>query len=285
MSPLDRASGMADRPVVEQAAVTAFARELALSLAAGADMTSTVAAATCRDVLAAEGFDMMRSEGVAATAPLRVALVAAAREATEALPLAATRLVSGRKSDEDAVAVKVEVRGNAGRQMRGAFTIGSSHGCDVQVGGDPTVEHTQLLVVPMPGGAIVADAWSGGGSGIVARGREGRAPVPVLGPVLDGAFVVEPGETVEVEIGSRTTVTIAVQAAAERPLACGLDITSTLRMPLQKRAGTADTASTGCGLSREGSMHFHSPSGRSSDRSRSPTRRLCRLQASDAVEC
>lgn len=256
-------------------AVADFAREIAVSASASAEMALSAVAARSRDALAAEGMDMLRSEG-AATGALRGALLAAAREAVRALPVAALRPGPEPMLGENEAAVKVEVRSNAGRVVRGAFTIGSSHGCDVQVGGDPTVEPTQLLVIPLCGGAIVVDAFSESGSRVVARGREGRAPAPILGPVCDAALVLEQGESVEVEIGDRTTVTIAPQALPT-PV-CGPSGADPA--PCLRKRGSS--ASTGLGLSRMGSLCHVSPS-RSPERSRSPARRLSRRRACEEV--
>eukprot|EP00929_Paragymnodinium_shiwhaense_P074322 TRINITY_DN38021_c0_g1_i1.p1 TRINITY_DN38021_c0_g1~~TRINITY_DN38021_c0_g1_i1.p1 ORF type:complete len:246 (+),score=25.98 TRINITY_DN38021_c0_g1_i1:92-829(+) len=59
--------------------------------------------------------------------------------------------------------VRVEVRETAGRIMDGAFLLGSSPECDVQLYGDDSVSPLQCMVVPLPAGVAIIDAWSDGG--------------------------------------------------------------------------------------------------------------------------
>lgn len=105
--------------------------------------------------------------------------------------------------------VRVEVRGTAGRLVSDeAFCVGSADECDVQAYGDPTVLPLQLLAIAVPGGVIVADFWSGGGTRMTWR-NGGRAPAsPLSAPAQRAAFVIPHCERVILRIGSRTTITL-----------------------------------------------------------------------------
>jgi len=106
--------------------------------------------------------------------------------------------------------VRVEVRGSAGRHMtQGAFTVGTAPECDIQVLGDPTVQSLQCLVVPLPGGIIVADAWSNGGTQVTWRwkGSIGGGSSNA-GSGCCGVVIVEHGDRVVLSLGARTTIAL-----------------------------------------------------------------------------
>jgi len=104
--------------------------------------------------------------------------------------------------------VHVQVRHTAGRLMpAGAFAVGRAPECDVQADGDGTVSRLQCLVVPLPGGIVVADAWSAWGTRAprekcLAWGPQGLAPGKRT------AFVVPHGEQVVLVLGMRTSLTL-----------------------------------------------------------------------------
>jgi len=83
--------------------------------------------------------------------------------------------------------VRVEVRGTAGRSVRGScFLIGSAAECEVQLFGDASVRPIHSLVFSLPGGLLVVDPLTGGQSRQADGGRmavdspsaEAEAPQP-----------------------------------------------------------------------------------------------------------
>lgn len=102
---------------------------------------------------------------------------------------------------------RVEVRSTAGRSIISeSFAVGRGPECDVQTSGDGTVSRLQFIAVSIPGGVVVADAWSGGGTRVVRRfGAASSKPASVPGRRV--AFLVPHGERVVFLIGARTTVT------------------------------------------------------------------------------
>mmetsp|Transcript_126142 Transcript_126142/g.362835 ORF Transcript_126142/g.362835 Transcript_126142/m.362835 type:complete len:281 (-) Transcript_126142:142-984(-) len=254
--------------------VRAFARDAALALATDACLQPSETAARLAEALSAEGLDMMKTDRPAAS--LRSALVAEFQKAAICLPPALVRLsgaaVGVWSEARPAPPVRVQVRGTAGRSVfGGAFTVGSGDGCDVQVRGDASVQATQLLVLSLSdargrGLCVVADAWSGGSTQLVARGRRGQDLVPCLGASLAEILIVEEGQRVELQIGDATTVTLEPLPvrAVPKPAPVAGDVAG---------CRSFRTASTGLGLSRAGTVREHSPWGSSSSRaarSRSP---------------
>mmetsp|Transcript_54626 Transcript_54626/g.96942 ORF Transcript_54626/g.96942 Transcript_54626/m.96942 type:complete len:933 (-) Transcript_54626:142-2940(-) len=103
---------------------------------------------------------------------------------------------------------RVEVRQTAGRAVLGqAFTVGRAPECDVQTSGDPTVSRLQFVAVWLPGGIVIADAWSSVGTRMIRRSALGKKLFASL-PGQRAAFIVPHGERVVLSIGSRTTVTL-----------------------------------------------------------------------------
>eukprot|EP00446_Apocalathium_sp_SHHI-4_P040331 CAMPEP_0177331558 /NCGR_PEP_ID=MMETSP0368-20130122/21122_1 /TAXON_ID=447022 ORGANISM="Scrippsiella hangoei-like, Strain SHHI-4" /NCGR_SAMPLE_ID=MMETSP0368 /ASSEMBLY_ACC=CAM_ASM_000363 /LENGTH=250 /DNA_ID=CAMNT_0018791963 /DNA_START=3 /DNA_END=756 /DNA_ORIENTATION=- len=176
-------------------ALGAFAQEVATSLASRSDLQEGSQSATLlAAALLAEGqarlaaLDHTRCPSTASSA-----FRAAVQRAILGTSVASLQLGGG--SRDAAPAVRVHVRGSAMRTERGGiFTIGSAPECDIQIAGDASVLPCQLVVVALLGGAVVMDAWSGNGTEVIARGRDGQEPVRVLGRVCSGAIVVEMSE-------------------------------------------------------------------------------------------
>jgi len=104
--------------------------------------------------------------------------------------------------------VRVEVRESAGRQMTHAFTVGAAPECYVQVLGDPTVEPLQCLVIPLPGGIVVTDAWSNGRTCVTWRQKSGKVVSPCASPACRIAFTIGHGERALLSLGTKTTITL-----------------------------------------------------------------------------
>jgi len=162
-----------------------------------------------KDVLLAECEDESR-EAAARCELLRVELAAFLREALRSKPGAPHPLVGpGRGCGDLAPRVRVDVRGTAGRTLtKGSFSVGSDPYCDVQVFGDATVMPLQCVVVPLPGGVLVVDLWSGGGTRAKWRwSGEGRR-TPVFGAGPNPVMVVGRDERIVFRLGAQTTVTL-----------------------------------------------------------------------------
>jgi len=102
--------------------------------------------------------------------------------------------------------VRIEVRNTAGRYMiRGSFAIGSHPYCDVHVFGDPTVLPLQCVIVSLPGGVVVVDAWSRGGTERVSDQYDG--PMPHLHEGSACAFALPHGQRATLRVGA-TIITI-----------------------------------------------------------------------------
>jgi len=128
--------------------------------------------------------------------------------------------------------VWVEVRHTAGRWMPAgaAFTVGTDDGCDIQVAGDATVSALQCLVVPLPGGTVVIDAWS---SALPTR-RYALAnhflpeqETPLAGQQQLIAFILPPGQRTILVVGERTTLTLGRPAAGCSPAAASRRLATT----------------------------------------------------------
>uniref|UniRef100_A0A7S4VL97 FHA domain-containing protein n=1 Tax=Alexandrium monilatum TaxID=311494 RepID=A0A7S4VL97_9DINO len=170
-----------------------------------------------KDVLLAECEDESR-EAAARCELLRVELAAFLREALRSKPGAPHPLVGpGRGCGDLAPRVRVDVRGTAGRTLtKGSFSVGSDPYCDVQVFGDATVMPLQCVVVPLPGGVLVVDLWSGGGTRAKWRwSGEGRR-TPVFGAGPNPVMVVGRDERIVFRLGAQTTVTLGPCAQTGR---------------------------------------------------------------------
>lgn len=112
------------------------------------------------------------------------------------------QLLEGPKTPPKA---RVEVRHTAARVMLSeVFTVGRAAECDVQTTGDPTTSRLQFLVISLPQGLCIADAWSGGGTRVVRR-ETGELPASV--PQHRATFMLPHGERVTLMTGAKTTVT------------------------------------------------------------------------------
>mmetsp|Transcript_89814 Transcript_89814/g.242618 ORF Transcript_89814/g.242618 Transcript_89814/m.242618 type:complete len:136 (+) Transcript_89814:428-835(+) len=123
----------------------------------------------------------------------------------------------------------------------GIFTIGSAPECDIQIAGDASVLPCQLVVVALLGGAVVMDAWSGNGTEVIARGRDGQEPVRVLGRVCSGAIVVEMSERLVLQVGGRSSISLETLEEVSALTDAGA------RPGMPTKSGVS--ASTGLGLS------------------------------------
>lgn len=101
--------------------------------------------------------------------------------------------------------VRIEVRHTAGRMLsEEVFTVGRAAECDVQTTGDPTCSRLQLLVISLPGGLCIADAWSNSGTRVVRR--EAQETLEASVPQHRKAFLLPHGERVTLMTGAKTTV-------------------------------------------------------------------------------
>jgi len=136
--------------------------------------------------------------------------------------------------------VWIEVRHTAGRWMPAgaAFTVGTDDGCDIQVAGDSTVSALQCLVVPLPGGTVVIDAWSS----VFATRRLAPECHCLQEPGSPGqqqltAFVLPPGHCTHLMVGERTTITLRRPAPECDPAA----INGKFALTEEARAGRGST--------------------------------------------
>jgi len=160
-----------------------------------------------KDVLLAECEDAS-SVAAARCEALRSDLAAAVRQVLAPLPSAA-HLLTNCGDGAFAPCVRVEVRGTAGRTiLKGCFTIGSDPYCDVHVFGDATVMPLQCLVIPLPGGLVVVDIWSGGSTHATWRRNDSDPGSPIMKTDPCAAFVMKHNERTVFRIGARTTVTL-----------------------------------------------------------------------------
>lgn len=163
-----------------------------------------------RDVLLAENAD--RSEEAAARCrALRSTFAAAVRRALAEMPETSSLVAGGVGLCGLVPPVHVEVRGTAGRRVSAdAFLIGASPECDVQPTGDPTVQPLQWIVVPLPGGIVVVNFWSGGDTRAAGSRSSSQAE-----PCQSGAaFIVAPGERTLLQLGAQTTITLGPSASS-----------------------------------------------------------------------
>mmetsp|Transcript_33727 Transcript_33727/g.93153 ORF Transcript_33727/g.93153 Transcript_33727/m.93153 type:complete len:898 (-) Transcript_33727:152-2845(-) len=126
---------------------------------------------------------------------------------------------SGSATCATAPKVRIEVRQTAGRCIVDeVFTVGRAPESDVQTSGDCTVSRLQFIVASLPGGIVVADAWSSGGTRVVRRGDATRS-LPTSIPSQRSAFLIPHGERVILLIGARTTVSLGPSAREAGKLA------------------------------------------------------------------
>lgn len=166
-----------------------------------------------RDALLAEHMDS-GSDAAARCEALRGGCVSALRGALA--NWAETEELLG--GDDASPHVRIEVRGTAGREVRGrAFTVGRAAECDVQVYGDPSVSRLQFLVVLLPKGVIVIDAWSGSGTRVTRRSAEGaEASLHSSMPNRRRVFALARNERATLMVGSKTTVSFGPAAKADQ---------------------------------------------------------------------
>ncbi|CAK9115056.1 Purple acid phosphatase 7, partial [Durusdinium trenchii] len=190
-------------PVLKSAA-EAVAKSLASGRArAGAPLEVTRQLMQLKDVLLAEHADA--SPGAKERCQsLRSSFALALRSSLQQTEEGKTLLVAPPRPPK----VRVEVRHTAGRVMLSeVFTVGRAAECDVQTTGDATASRLQFLVISLPQGLCIADAWSGGGTRVVRREAPNEA-LPASLPHHRAAFLLPHGERVTLMTGARTTVTL-----------------------------------------------------------------------------
>lgn len=201
-------------PLLQAAAAAA-----AESFATRAPLVGTAVAEALVEALLKENADASE----AAEARCKVLRSALAKEVCSALAMTpeASELTAGWEFGGLPKPVRVELRGTAGRSMlAGAFVVGRAAECDVQAFGDETVLPVQCVVISLPGGVLVADFWSEGGTHVTWRGggAAGEPSSPVAagaGGLADArppAFVVAHGERAVLRVGDRTTITLGPKA-------------------------------------------------------------------------
>jgi len=147
---------------------------------------------------------------------LRADLSAALREALAARPETAHVVGMGMLTFRPAPPVRIEVRGTAARRILcGAFSIGSDPLCDVQAFGDASVLPLQCVIVSLPGGLVVIDAWSSAGPRMAWQCLGPASVLVESGRRQRRAVVVPHGDRAVFSIGDRTT--FALGPPAEQP--------------------------------------------------------------------
>mmetsp|Transcript_4816 Transcript_4816/g.8320 ORF Transcript_4816/g.8320 Transcript_4816/m.8320 type:complete len:851 (+) Transcript_4816:64-2616(+) len=196
MIPLSQA--FADKKLVLQTA----AQVIVGSLVDDAPLSLGKELQQLREILLAEVPDA-GEEALMRCKKLRQGLADAVRAELRKRPKAAP-VVQG----SEVLPVRLEVRQTAGRTMQApAFVIGRAPENDVQMSGDPTVSRLQLLAISLPGGIIIADAWSSGGTRVVHRSSSSKL-FPSSVPNQRSAFILPHGERITMLVGAKTTITI-----------------------------------------------------------------------------
>jgi len=177
----------------------AMAESIVAALHDGTGFKDSESSGLLREAFLGECED--ESEAVAARcAQLRHGLAAALRTACAARGALNPLLVKPCRGTSPPP-VRIEVRSTAGRHMtQGCFAVGSHPHCDVQVFGDAAVLPLQCVVVSLPGGIVVVDAWSRGGTQRVSDQYDGLMP-----PVLEGsacAFALPHGQRATLRVGA-----------------------------------------------------------------------------------
>lgn len=223
-----------------QAILRGTAEAVARAFTGGLGLREDGSACLLREALLAESEDVSEAAS-ARCSRIRMDLAAAAREAMRKRPTTETLVANGQG---DALPVRVEVRGTAARSLLAdTFTIGSAPECDVQAVGDATVAPLQCMVIRLPGGVIICDAWSHGGTREQFRGGE-RPEEPVLKPTCSTVFFMAYGERLTLRIGAKTTITLAT-VPRKTAMAASAKVASNLETKLM--LGCDTQISTTCG--------------------------------------
>lgn len=181
-----------------------FAHDVAASLLDGSAAWElqgrSGASSLLRGALLAEGGAPLRSDGVCA---------AVHRALGDALLGSVAEAPFG--EEEAAPPVHVEVRGTAGRTVRGGvLTVGSAPECTVQVCGDPTLLPFQHVAFSLPIGIIVVNVGSWCiGPRVAACGPGKFAPAAGL-----EAQLVGPEDKLLLQLGPRAAVSLQQRRAA-----------------------------------------------------------------------
>jgi len=191
-----------------------------------------------RDALLTENPDAS-DDAARRCAEIRAGFAVALRDAVRERPMAASLVVGGVVPQ-----VRVEVRQTAGRLItHEAFIVGRAAECDVQTSGDATVSRLQFVVVSLPGGIVVADAWSSGGTRVVQRSGLAKS-LPASVPGKRAAFILPHGEQVILLIGKQTTVTLGPVAGVEATTAALVDVGAPIDGATAPTQTTVQTAHT-----------------------------------------
>eukprot|EP00406_Dinophysis_acuminata_P000071 CAMPEP_0179212002 /NCGR_PEP_ID=MMETSP0797-20121207/826_1 /TAXON_ID=47934 /ORGANISM="Dinophysis acuminata, Strain DAEP01" /LENGTH=341 /DNA_ID=CAMNT_0020917491 /DNA_START=87 /DNA_END=1113 /DNA_ORIENTATION=+ len=199
-----------------QAVLDSMAEAIAASLETGSQLGDDMLPLLLRDMLLEESEDAS-DEALARCIRLRSDLAVALQRAVAERRGVEASLAGGDGSVPIRMAppVRVEVRGTAGRHIiYDAFTVGSAPECDIQVYGDSTVHPLHCVVCSLPGGIVVADAWSDGCTSVAQHRGEQRQRA---------AFVLAHGERATVRVGARTTITVGPEASKSALQAPGAD--------------------------------------------------------------
>jgi len=189
-------------PPVLRGAAAAVAAALSAGGAAG-QLEVTRQLQQLKEVLLNENPDAS-DQASARAASLRAGFASALRAELLERPLGRKLLEGPTRAPK----VRVEVRQTAARFIQcEAFTMGRAAECDVQAAGDPTLSRLQLLVVSLPAGIVITDAWSGGGTRMVRRSGP-QEVLPASVPQHRTAIFVAHGERVTLLIGAKTNVTL-----------------------------------------------------------------------------
>jgi len=142
-------------------------------------------------------------------ASLRGNIVVAMLEALSQLGGVGKVLANTCGKTEELTRVRVEIRGSAGRQMtQGAFTVGTAPECDVQIFGDHTVQPLQCLVIPLPGGIVVVDAWPNGATKVMCQWKRSIDGRPGVAHEGHGTLILERNDRVVLSLGARTAIAL-----------------------------------------------------------------------------
>lgn len=273
--------------------VDAFADEIAQSLATGVELQDSRAFQSVAAALASDAMENLKAVEAASmhASPVRNSVFAAVKSAVAGkIPAAATFLkVDAAECSAGAPPVRADVRDTGAREVYGGvFTFGRSDTCDVQVFGDETVLPVQIIAISLPGGTIVADFASAGGTEVVGRGCGGAEPIPVLGGVCLKALVVRPGDRIVLQVGDRSTISLQPRTASspldawkERMRSYTGPVSASFTKPTSRcqRSRSSHSYDTGVGLSKISICDFSDVESVCSEsaprnRSRSPRRRL-----------
>mmetsp|Transcript_13471 Transcript_13471/g.26465 ORF Transcript_13471/g.26465 Transcript_13471/m.26465 type:complete len:326 (-) Transcript_13471:112-1089(-) len=214
----------------------ALAESIEAALHDGTSFKDSETSGLLREAFLAESED--ESEAAAARcAQLRRGLAAALHTACAARGALNPLLVKPRRGTCPPP-VRIEVRNTAGRCMtQGSFAVGSHPYCDVQVFGDATVQPLHCVVVSLPGGIAVVDAWSRGGTERVSDQYDG--PTPALREGSACAFTLPHGQRATLRIGATV---IALGPPRPRAPKRGTAAPLTSKVMARPRASTPQAA-------------------------------------------